>query len=264
MYTENFQSIFIFTVCIILLLMLFGAFISTVVYRYKRNQRVYLEDLEVLRSGHHNDLLKGQLEIQEYTFSNISREIHDNVGQKLSLAMLLINTQTFEDVDTAQEQVEDSIVLLSEALKDLSDISKSMSSEIISNNGLVEAITFEISQLQKSGMFKAGFNLKGQQIFLDSQMELTIFRIIQESFHNIIKHANASEIYIQLEYEEENLVLSIEDNGTGFQLEKRDTGTGLANIKARTSMLDGKFSIFSNETGTCLNFDIPFKLNHYE
>src|SRR6187200_1372169 len=99
MYTENFQSIFIFTVCIILLLMLFGAFIMTVVYRYKRNQRVYLEDLEVLRSGHQNDLLKGQLEIQEYTFSNISREIHDNVGQKLSLAMLLINTQTFEDVD---------------------------------------------------------------------------------------------------------------------------------------------------------------------
>ncbi|MEO6723406.1 MAG: ATP-binding protein [Ferruginibacter sp.] len=259
MYSETVQSIVIFVVCILVLLMLFGSFIVTIVYRYKRNQRVYSKQIDSLRTDQENDLLKGQLEMQEYTFSNISREIHDNVGQKLSLAKLLLNTRDFTDVNTAQLQAMDSIALISEAISDLGDISRSMSSEMILNDGLVKAIKFEISQLKKSGIYNPVFTFEGQEVPLDAKKELTIFRILQESFHNIIKHANASDIFVRLNYEEEKLILIIEDNGNGFQLEKKEYGTGLANIKTRTSTLGGKFAIVSDEKGTCLNLEIPFK-----
>lgn len=259
MFSETVQSIVIFVVCMMMLAILFGTFIITVVYRYKRNQRTYYSELESLRSVQETNLLKGQLERQEYTFGNISREIHDNVGQKLSLAKLLLNTRDFGNLKTAQLQAMDSIGLIKETISDLGDISKSMSAEMILADGLVKAIDFEISQLKKSGMYNATFTFIGVDRVVDAEKELTIFRILQESFHNIIKHANASDIHVGLHYMEDQMILNIEDNGNGFQLNKKQFGTGLANIKTRIALLKGKYAILSSDTGTCLNFEIPFK-----
>jgi two-component system, NarL family, sensor kinase len=259
MFSESTQTSIIFTVCLLVLGMLFAAFISNIVYRYKRNQRVYYEEVEALKDGHESRLLRSTLEMQEYTFSKVSREIHDNVGQKLSLAKLLLNTRPFDDNDKIPFQVFDTIELITESLGDLSDLSKSMTSEVLLDRGLMQAIDFEVSQLRKSRMYNAWLVFEGENVFLDTQRELSIFRIVQESFHNIIKHANASDICIRLRYDDDDIHMIIEDNGNGFQLTDKKNGTGLANIKSRTHELDGKFAILSSEMGTSLNFKIPLK-----
>ena len=97
-------------------------------------------------------------------------------------------------------QVKDSVNIISEAINDLSDMSRSMSSEIILNNGLIKALELEAAQLTKSGIFKTKFSVTGNSIFMDANTELVLFRIAQEALNNIIKHAQAQAIGIQLHY----------------------------------------------------------------
>ena len=89
-----------------------------------------------------NALLQAQLEMQEQTFANISGEIHDNIGQKLTLAKLHLNTLPLNGSVQLQGQVNQSIQMIGEVIADLSDMSRSMSSEILLQNGLIKAIEF--------------------------------------------------------------------------------------------------------------------------
>lgn len=242
-------------------MIVFCTFIVTIIYRYQQKQNKYFKDIEELNVRHENALLKAQLEMQEYTFQNISREIHDNIGQKLSLAKLYLNTIPYSKLNTPAIQVVDSVTIVSEVINDLSDIARSMNSEIILNNGLVKGIEFEVAQLKKSGIYEIDFEVTGNSIFFDFKRELIVFRIIQESLHNIMKHAEASEINIRLHYNASHLNLKIMDNGKGFIKDAKKDGTGLINIRRRTSLLEGDFSITSSKVGTQLVFTIPINQN---
>lgn len=140
MFNQSTQSIILFTLCIVTLMVVFCTFIVTIIYRYQQKQNTYFKELAELKITHENDLLKAQLEMQEYTFQNISREIHDNIGQKLSLVKLYLNTLPYSKINTPSAKIGDSVVILSEVINDLSDIARSMNSEIILNNGLVKGV----------------------------------------------------------------------------------------------------------------------------
>lgn len=257
MFNQSIQSLIIFTVCIVLLLVLFCTFIVNIIYRYQQKQNIYYKELEELKIKHGNDLLRAQLEMQEYTFQNISRDIHDNIGQKLSLAKLYLNTIPYSLAHPLQIRIESCVGIISEVISDLSDIARSMSSEVILNNGLIKGIELEVGQLQKSGIYKIEFNINGNSVFLESEKELILFRIIQESLHNIMKHAEATKIGIQLNYNCKSLSLKINDNGKGFINEKKSEGSGLINIRRRAAVLDGIFLINSGKEGTQLSITIP-------
>ena len=250
----------IFIIVCTLLIVLLISFITYIVYRYQQKQNAYYKDLEELKISHENELLKTRLEIQEQTFENISREIHDNIGQKLTLAKLHLNTLDFRDTNKAVTKANDSVELISEAINDLSDISRSMSSEIVMENGLVKALEFETTQLQKSGLYKIRLVVRGNIMFIDEKRELILFRIVQEALNNIIKHAAANSIDIQLRYDTETLTLDIGDNGKGFNCDQNTKqGTGLINMKKRAILLNGKCSIQSAPgSGTNVIIEIPF------
>ena len=143
MYDQSTQGIIIFIAGTSFLLLLLISFIVSIAYKYQQKQNAYFKDIETLKSSHENTLLQSQLEIQEQTFQNISREIHDNIGQKLTLAKLYLNTLDFTDTDKSRLQVNNSVTIIGEAINDLSDLSHSMSSEIILTHGLINALQFE-------------------------------------------------------------------------------------------------------------------------
>jgi two-component system, NarL family, sensor kinase len=263
MYNPSTQGIIIFIAGITLLLLLLISFIVTIVYKYQQKQNAYLKDIETLKTSHQNALLQSQLEIQEQTFQNISREIHDNIGLKLTLAKLHLNTLNYIDTSKTILQVNDSVNMISEAINDLSDLSHSMSSEIILNNGLIKALDFEVAQLKKSGIYKISFSTTGNLIFLNADTELVFFRIAQEALNNIIKHAGATVIEIQLHYDNFMLTMEINDNGIGFYTDEAFPGTGLKNIKKRADMLKGNFIINSTANiGTQIKIEIPLNENN--
>lgn len=260
MHNPTTQGIIIFIAGITLLLLILISFIVTIVYKFQQKQNAYFKDMEALKASHQNSLLQSQLEIQEQTFQNISREIHDNIGQKLTLAKLHLNTLDYSNTDKSVAQVVGSVQMISEAINDLSDISRSMSSEIILNNGLIKALEFEEAQLKKSGKYTIDFLVTGDPVFMDTTTELVLFRIAQEALNNIIKHANASAIEIQLHYNTELLTMKIKDDGKGFDTEENPFGTGLLNMKKRARLLKGNLFI-SSTPDICTQIKIEIPLN---
>lgn len=115
-----------------------------------------------------------------------------------------------------------------------------------------------MSQLQKSGIYEIELTITGNPIFFDYKVELIVFRIVQESLNNIMKHAEASKINICLHYENTKLKLNIKDNGKGFTDDKKNEGIGLLNIRRRASLLEGECFIKSDTQGTELIIIVPF------
>ena len=237
------EFVIIFIIISVLLILALVVFITMIIYRYQQKQNAYFKDIEALKTSHQNTLLQSQLEIQEQTFQNISREIHDNIGQKLTLAKLHLNTLNHADTGKTILQVNDSVTMISEAINDLSDLSRSMSSEILLNNGLIKALEFEAGQLIKSAKYKISFSTTGNPIFMDANTELVLFRIVQEALNNIIKHSDATAIDIELHYNCTFLTMTINDNGKGFNAYENRFGTGLLNMKKRADMLNGNLTI---------------------
>lgn len=251
------EFLIIFLIVTVILILMLAIFVIIIIYKYKQKQNVYYKELEELKINHENALLQTQLEIQEQTFQNISREIHDNIGQKLTLAKLNLNTLPLFSDQNVLERVNDSVAMISESIADLSDVARSMGQDIILNNGLIKAIEFEISHLQKSGLYEISFSISDNTAFLEGQQELILFRIVQESLHNIIKHAEASCIIITLDYTPHQLSLEIKDNGKGFDKELKSFGNGLSNIKNRAAMINGKAAIESSNIGTSIKINLP-------
>jgi two-component system, NarL family, sensor kinase len=161
--------------------------------------------------------------------------------------------------------------LISKSLEDLSNLSKSLDSDIIESHGLVHAIQYEIEQWKKFTDDKIELEIIGNVDFLNNKNELLIFRIIQEALNNIIKYAKASIITIRIELNDTDLKISINDNGVGFDIEKiyenKTVGkmSGLKNMKQRAEILSGKLNIFSTPgNGSTIEATIPLYNNSIE
>ena len=244
------------------LILILAGFIFTLMIFYRNRQMVFLENLKNAHAQYENNLISSQLEIQEQTFQQISREIHDNISLSLTLAKLQLNTFDWNDREKSVIKMESSIQLLGKSIAQLSDISKSLNADIIIQQGLLQALDEEMHRIRQADQFELVYEVKGSPVFLDSNKELIIFRIIQEAFNNVIKHAHASVVQLQLDYCPEQLQILVTDNGRGFDPDRNKSGgnAGLKNMETRASILKGEMQVFSSaETGTTLLFTIPIE-----
>ena len=208
-------------------------------------------------------MLLTQLEIQEQTFQQISREIHDHIGQRLSLARLYINKYSTHSESEQLEVIHESSSLIEEAISDLKQLSKSLTANLIRDEGLLHALQFEVSRICKVIPIKITLDQTGDLPFMDVENELILFRIIQESLQNIIRHAEASRVNIHLIHSSEQLSLFIADDGKGFDLQVQATpkpgkGAGLSNMRNRAALMNGEMKISTQPgQGTTLQFIFP-------
>lgn len=258
MYHPSPGEIVVFIIICLFLVIFLLFIIGMVFFRYQKRQVLHKNNIKELEMKYENDVLQSRIEIQEQTFENISREIHDNIGQKLTLAKLQLNRIVSQEEGVA-ERINDSVGIIGKVILDLSDISRSLSSDMIQNYGLIRAIEFEVSQLNKLGWCNFSLKVQGETIFFDNKKELSIFRIFQESLNNIIKHAQASKVVILLNYSEASFSFNISDNGKGFNKDNvRLGGRGLGNIRKRIESMGGEYAINSlPEEGTSISFKIP-------
>jgi two-component system, NarL family, sensor kinase len=246
--------IFLFIIIFTFLFVLLSSFIIFIIYRYKQKQNVHLQAMQGIQAAHDKELLQAQLEMQEQTFANIAREIHDNVGQKLSYVKLQLVTLQGSGTAHLQEAIDH----ISNSIIDLSDLSRTLHADALLSNGFIHAVEFEIKQLQKVYPFDVKLEVEGETIFLVDKQELILYRIIQETLHNILKHAEATEVRIVIQFAPTTICMRISDNGKGFDTSTTHKGQGLLNIKARVSMLGGEYSIHSIlQRGTTITLNIP-------
>lgn len=232
--------------------------IVLVVFKYQKKRRLHKINILDLKTEHENEILKAQIKVQEQTFQHIANEIHDNIGQKLSFAKLQLNVMQDFYNKHQQEIIQEIAEVITESLSDLRNLSRSLSLDFIANNGFIKAVENEIEKLNKSGLYQFKLIVQGDSQFLDLDKELMLFRIVQESLNNVVKHAQAKQILIKLHYTVNNLLVSIEDDGIGFDVNKKSNGSGLSNISKRAQSIGGFATINSSiSTGTIIQINIP-------
>jgi len=203
------------------------------------------------------------MEIQEQTFKEIAREIHDNVGQILSLAKLGLNTLDLESKDEAKEGILEISDILEKALEDLRHMSRSMNSDLIKSGGLKKSIEMQVGFLQRGGKFNIHLDENGEYVRLDENKEIILFRILQEAINNIIRHSKATDINISLFYDKNYLKLDVKDNGKGFNVDEKFAGVnqinGIYNMKYRAKLIEAEFEMESQiGNGTTITVKTPY------
>jgi signal transduction histidine kinase len=236
----------------IVILLVVGGFIFFF-FSLKKKKRLILEKQRV-ESAFAQALLNAKLEIQEETFSKISSELHDNVLQVLGFARLNLNRME-EDGDVQK------IVLIDEqmgnAIADLRNLSHSLSTDVIRNTGWIKAAQRLLADLEKTGTCKVSFSAEENLPVLENEKHIILFRMIQEITNNIIKHAKAGHIKFTAGKTPGQIIVAIEDDGKGFEIEKIVKGVGLQNLENRSAMIGAKMNIQSTPgSGTCVTIAI--------
>ena len=231
------------------------------VYKFHFHRKQHSE----LQLNFQKEVFKTQLEIQEHTLQNISQEIHDNIGQVLSLIKLNLNTLDFAKPAETLEKANQSNELLTQAIHDLRELSHNLNSDFIADIGLVKAIEHQLLVFQKSKIYTTSFIITGKCRSYSNDKELVLFRIVQELLNNILKHAQANHVEISFVFNTSSMLISIADNGIGFDInsiyENDHQGIGLHSIKKRISLINGTCEIKSDSnTGTKVN--IYLKSDH--
>ena len=239
---------------------LIGSFLLLIVFVFLRRQRKNKEEKEEMRNRFEQTLLKTQLEIQEQAFAYISQEIHDNIGQILSLVRLNLNT--FGSMVT-EEKINQTDDLLGKAIKDLRDLSHNLQNNRIHNIGIVESIRQLLLSLEKTGRYQTIFHTSDNFHILDPNTDIILYRMIQEIINNIIKHASASIIDVEISNDLDMTTIRIGDNGIGFNttlLHQGNPGIGLQNIANRAKMINGTIDVKSEPgNGTTITLYIKAK-----
>lgn len=228
-------------------LLLIAVIIITAILYYNRRQSHRID-----LSNFQNILLKTQLEVQEQTLTNISRELHDNVTQVLSFVKLNLALTTSSEAGQ-QEKIKESRDLVGRAIDDLRNLSKSLNYESISAIGLVKSLEIESKRLNNSGLIHVDLDVKGDKYSLGQQRELILFRIFQEALNNTLKYAEAQHFKISLQYSNQLFNLNLEDDGNGFSIEhnQEKLGLGLRNIKSRAALIGADIRIESSPGKGC-------------
>ncbi len=261
---EDFQVIFIVVIGTLLLILLV-AFIVMSVYFYQRSQHKHLNAMEDLKNTVQKEILIAQLEIKEKTLNTIAQEIHDNIGQVLSLAKLNLNKVLITDTTADSEKLNSTKDLIGKAIQDLRNLSKTLNTQYIGDHNLSQLLQTDVDMIDKMGDYKINVQLEGVERLHSPQNQLIIYRIIQESLNNIIKHAKGNQIDILLNYLPDSFHLTIKDNGVGFETErvtsaeKGGSGSGILNMQNRARLIGGVFSYESKPgIGTTLKLILPF------
>jgi signal transduction histidine kinase len=234
------------------LLLMVAAFMLFRIY-LKRKNKLLLEK-EMLNIQFEQTLLQSKLEIQEQTFHEISQELHDNIGQVLSLVSINLNTLNASH-DTVKIAHMDE--LLGKALTDLRNMSHSLDADYIRNNGWTELVHKLMNNLQNTGKFTTDIQLDDDLPPLGTEKPIILFRMIQEVINNVIKHAQANTIYLKAQKENDRLVITINDNGKGFSKNLVSNGAGLHNLQNRAKMINAGLMIDSQPgMGTLVTISI--------
>jgi two-component system, NarL family, sensor kinase len=242
-------------ICVLCIVIIFS------IVQYNKKQKKLILEKQLMQTQFQQELLQTQIEIQSQTLQTISQEIHDNVGQVLSLARLNLATIEVPDNTPNQTKINDTKQLVSKAINDLRDLSRSLYGNKLAELGIADAVDNELKILQNSGQFKTSFTKVGEAFKLEPQKEMVIYRMLQESMNNAIKHSKAQNINVSMNYEPSGFRLCITDDGIGFDnnnLPETALGMGLKSMQSRAALIGAKFSVQSSKNiGTSINIELP-------
>lgn len=253
------QRMFIIGMLLAILFLLVIFFLYVRFVQSKKN----MQELKELVKDKELKALDAMLEGQQGERKRLATELHDTIGSMLSAtkysfkAMEKSMEKMMEENKSQYRKINS---MLDETMDSVRKISHDMAAGIFTEKGLEGALSDLCQTFEQPGKMSIHLNVYGFDVPLEYNIEINLYRIVQELLSNIIKHANAREITIQLLKSTENINLTVEDDGRGFDPEeaKKKKGLGLSNIELRVKKLSGKWNIDSGKgKGSTIIIDIP-------
>lgn len=241
-------------IAITLLLLAITSFVVIFIVVYQNKYHKHLKEKEILKQ----ELLKTELEIQESTMQSISQEIHDNIGQVLSLCKLHLTNMALDETNHVHDKIITTKDLLSKAIVDLRDLSKTLNKEYIAHESLIDLMQKKLIEIKRAELHHTHFRMQGLEVSVDPGKQLILFRMVQESLQNILKHADAKNISIHVNYEVGHMQISIHDDGRGFDATGYVKGNGIYNMMYKAKLIGALYKISSEPLkGTQVEISLP-------
>ena len=240
----------IFTVILIIALvvgMIFAYFITTLIKHHRRNAQLYKEKM------------LAEITTLENERKRMSADLHDELGPILAGVKLKLSSLevTDKDDEITLKKIHENI---DELVSRMKDISNDLMPSVLLKRGLVEAIEVTVEEINRSNSVEITF-IHHDLPSLKEDKVINLYRIIQEIIHNTLKHAQATELIIEIRADSHKLIVLSRDNGKGFNysnVSKEASGHGLRNLFTRTDALGGNMYINTAVGGgTIYTFEVP-------
>lgn len=229
------------------LLILFGGiffaflmsfFVVGMVFIHRQRQLQNRQKLDQIKIEHEKTLLNIENEIQQETLTHIGRELHDNIGQLLSLAKLNFGS-------AKPEKQSEGKVILNQIIKEVRGLSKTLNIDWAESVSLDEFINQELVKIQATGFCETSLENSLENFELTKDQKLVLIRVTQECLNNAIKYASPEMIEVKIYQNGKGKVIQIIDNGKGFDQTIQSNGSGMTNLKKRMETIGGEFQLTS-------------------
>lgn len=229
-------------------------------YFFKQKQRLKNQEIETLKQNQDIAKLEALIDGEEKERRRIALELHDGLNGDLAAIKYRLSTLEESVLDaTDAENLTKVITMIDESCTQIRSISHNLMPSSIIDYGLIETIKEYCLKIKTTNQFKIDFQSFGNYIALSKKSETVIYRIIQELISNILKHSKATEAMIQFNYRTDELFITVEDNGIGFDVNAKTKGIGHENIKTRIDFLNAQLNVDSSSAGT--SYTISIDLN---
>lgn len=225
------------------------------IYTYFKTKQKHLFEKQQAEFLFSRELNRTKLEMQNETLTIIGRELHDNIGQLLTVSKIHAHSLLKINIEDKK------LIALDDALDktiiEVKALSKSLDASRINNFGLKNEIENEVERLNKLQVAQLTLSFTGENN-LTSDRAIMLFRILQEFLSNSIKYSRCKTILIDLLFSNESLTISIKDDGKGFDRQQKANGSGLLNMEKRANfLLATNFSFDSSpNNGTSISFTL--------
>lgn len=197
---------------------------------------------------------------REYERKKIAQDLHDGIAQ--SVYSLMLETRGLKWL-SEEEQVEKFKKIdqhFSEVLAEIKTMASDLRPLTIDAFGLVHALEQFIDRISEMTGFEIDLLIDGEEPPISETVRITLYRIIQEAVNNAMKYSGENQMDLHLSFQADDLVIEIEDHGVGFDLEHKESGFGLANLKERAHCIDSEINIYSKpQCGTRIQLQVPLK-----
>ncbi|MEQ9414554.1 MAG: sensor histidine kinase [Cyclobacteriaceae bacterium] len=254
------QIILLFIAGTAVMLLMAVAIILFVVFHQKKmvQEEIKRQNMEI---DYQKKMLKAALESQENERKRVSKDLHDDVGMMLMTMRVSLNSQPNGHSDELMQ-------LVDETHESVRRISWDLMPSTLDNFGLFQSTQEMCERLSSRDTTTVSYHEEGKRLPLDKDQELLIYRVAQESATNALKHAHASHISVNFRWTDTSLLLTITDDGLGFDLASIKNkvsgrhGLGLYNLENRVALLGGELSFEKNQpSGTVVSVVLPLVIH---
>lgn len=230
-----------------------GQLLGNSLYAQSEIQRLQLREDTLER------ICKQAIDELENNKKQLSRELHDEVGQAMTSILLQLKLlQQEQDLELIHDRLGGLRYITQQTIEDVRRISMNLRPAVLENLGLVPALEWYIEDYRRYSGISVNFSSPRIKERLPGEIEIVIYRAVQESLTNVARHAKATHVFVTLHFNESCLELQVEDNGKGMNSRDVNSGLGLLGMEERVKLVRGEFTIKSqSEHGTTIMITLP-------